>query len=309
MAKSSDLPYINPNDTMEAVSVSGQTSALSDQPLIWERLLPNPTYGPGILLGLFLAVTPIFIILIYLNRTNRWKLNRIQKLCVTGILVSLMGIGIFISTKIGGGGDLHNLDMLFVSVLFTVAYAWESGGYDLFENLRKNPFGIKITLLLAVVIPAFLPWIDARPLELPPADKTEWTLNLLTSETGREISEGGEILFMDQRQLLTFGYLGNIPLVPEYEKKLLMDKAMSGDDEYFEEFYEDISNQRFALIISDPQRIRFSDDDEGWGIENDTWVQWVTKPLLCYYEPVYTIKKTGVWMLYPIEGVVDCDTE
>ena len=81
---------------------------------------------------------------------------------------------------------------------------------------------------------------------------------------------------MDQRQLLTFGYLENIPLVPEYEKKLVMDQAMSGNLGYFNSFYKDISDQRFALIITDPQPIRYSDADEAWGEENDTWVTWVS---------------------------------
>lgn len=151
-----------------------------------------------------------------------------------------------------------------------------------------------------------MPWTKAKPLELPPEDKTQWTMALLENETSRVVAEGGEILFLDQRQLLTFSYLGDIPLVPEYEKKLVMDRAMSGDRDYFETFYTDIVNQRFALIITDPQRIRFADEDEDWGAENDTWVQWVTQPLLCYYDPVYTIKKTGVWFLMPKENLDDC---
>jgi hypothetical protein len=85
-----------------------------------------------------------------------------------------------------------------------------------------------------------------------------------------------------------------------------MDRAMSSNRAYFDDFYTDIANQRFALIVTDPQRIRFSDEDEDWGAENDTWVEWVTKPLLCYYEPLYTIKKTGVWILAPVENPGDC---
>jgi len=307
-APSAEVTFINPGDSVEAVSAVGQTSALSNQPLIWERLLPNPTYGLGILLGLTLAAGPLIIILIYQARRNGWQLTIYQKLIILGINGVLMGLGIFISTKIGGGGDLHNLDMFFIGLLFTAVLAWRSGGDNLFLDLGNQPSGTKLTLLLVAVIPAFMPWIDARPLELPPEDKTEWTLALLESETKRVLSEGGEVLFMDQRQLLTFGTLGDVPLVPDYEKKLVMDKAMSGDDEYFEKFYEDISSQRFSLIVTDPQRIRFSDDDEGWGAENDTWVQWVTTPLLCYYEPAFTIKKTGVWLLHPVEDISGCST-
>jgi hypothetical protein len=85
-----------------------------------------------------------------------------------------------------------------------------------------------------------------------------------------------------------------------------MDRAMSSNSEYFETFYKDLDNHRFGLIITDPQRIRFSEDDEQWGVENDVWVNWVTKPLLCHYEPAYTIKATGVWLMTPRINSAEC---
>jgi len=36
---------------------------VSRQALLWQRLLPNPTYEPGILLGLILTVGPVIIFL------------------------------------------------------------------------------------------------------------------------------------------------------------------------------------------------------------------------------------------------------
>ncbi len=298
--------YINPSDAAEVISSGAQETFLSNQPLVISRLFPNPTYNLGILLGLLLAVGPILILLVYLVRRKHWKLNAWQQTGLFGILAALMLVGVVISLKIGGGGDLHNLDMFLISLVLAVALAWEHGGHRWLVNLVDQPLGIRLVLLLAVAVPAFMPWVDAHPLELPPQDKLDWTMELLQSETSRVVADGGEILFMDQRQLLTFGYLGDIPLVPEYEKKLVMDRAMSSDRAYFKDFYDDLANQRFDLIITDPQRIRFSDEDEGWGAENDTWVEWVTKPLLCYYDPQYTIKKTGVWILVPAEDPGDC---
>lgn len=298
--------YINPTDAAEVISTGGQETFLSNQPVVFSRLFPNPTYNLGILLGLLLVAGPILVLLIYLVRKKHWKLNAWQQFGLFGVLAALMLAGVVISLKIGGGGDLHNLDMFLISVVLAVAIAWERGGYRWLKNPGGQPMAIRLVLLFAVAIPAFMPWIDAQPLELPPQDKVDWTMGLLQSETARVVAEGGEILFMDQRQLLTFGYLGDIPLVPEYEKKLVMDRAMSSNRDYFQDFYADIANQRFALIITDPQRIRFADEDEGWGAENDTWVEWVTKPLLCYYDPLYTIKKTGVWMLVPAENPGDC---
>ena len=299
--------YVNPNDSIEVISEMNQNTIFSNQPLLWERLLPNPTYGLGILLGLILAVGPLLLLLFILSKSKAWKLNLWQKIGFLGGLSSLMGLGILISTKIGGGGDLHNLDMFLVGMVFAAALAWRAGGYKVIRDVALQPVTIRLLTILIVALPAFLPWVSAKPLELPPEDKTIWTLELLRAETERIRSQGGEILFMDQRQLLTFGNLGNIPLIPEYEKKLVMDRAMSGDREYFDQFYQDIRRQRFGLIISDPQRVRLSGEDEGWGLENDTWVQWITKPLLCFYEPAYTVKKTGVWLLTPIDQPGECD--
>jgi hypothetical protein len=285
---------------------SGGSNEFTDQALLWERIFPNPTYGLGILLGLILAVGPLVILLVYLNRAKFWQLNGWQRLGLAGILIMFLGTGIVISTKIGGGSNLHNLDMFLISLLLITALAWESGGCEVLIKPEQRPLGIQLALLAVVAIPAFMPWVDGYPLALPPEDNPQLTLELLRSETQRIVAEGGEILFMDQRQLLTFGYLGDIPLVPEYEKKLVMDQAMSGNKEYFEPFYQDIANQRFAMIITDPQRIRYADEDEAWGAENDTWVEWVTIPLLCYYEPVDTIKTTRVWFLIPRENPSEC---
>ena len=78
--------------------------------------------------------------------------------------------------------------------------------------------------------------MDAEPLKLPPNENVELTLEYIQEESNLAVSQGQEILFMDQRQLLTFGFVENVPLVADYEKKLVMDKAMSGDIEYFNKF-------------------------------------------------------------------------
>jgi hypothetical protein len=111
---------------------------------------------------------------------------------------------------------------------------------------------------------------------------------------------------MDQRQLITFGYVQDVPLVPEFEKKQVMDRALSGDAAYFADFYSDISDQRFSMIVTEPQRIRYADEDEGFGQENDLWVQWVTEPLLCYYELKHNIPATRVWIMTPRAEVEEC---
>ena len=112
----------------------------------------------------------------------------------------------------------------------------------------------------------------------------------------------GEILFIDQRQLLTFGYVPGIALVPEYEKKLMMDKAMAEDAAYFEPFYQDLADRRFALIIVEPLRTEYQGNDYEFGNENDAWVKWVSRPILRNYHEVDTHLSLGFQVLAPTPG-------
>jgi hypothetical protein len=92
-----------------------------------------------------------------------------------------------------------------------------------------------------------------------------------------------------------------VPLVPEYEKKLVMDHAMAEDEAYFNPFYRDLASHRFALIVSEPLRVEFQGGVYHFGNENDAWVRWVAHPMLCYYNPVFTMRSLGVQLLLPKE--------
>ena len=63
-------------------NISTFSTKVSDQPLLWYRLLPNATYGNGILLGLLIAVAPVIIVLVYLYASRTWVLNLWQKLAL-----------------------------------------------------------------------------------------------------------------------------------------------------------------------------------------------------------------------------------
>jgi len=116
----------------------------------------------------------------------------------------------------------------------------------------------------------------------------------------------GEVLFMDQRQLLTFGYITDVPLVTDYEKKLLMNQALSSNAAYFQGYYADLAAKRFPLIVTEPLRTPIQDSSYQFGEENNAWVKWVANPTLCYYEALETLKPVRVQLLVPKEGTVDC---
>ncbi|MHC1783287.1 MAG: hypothetical protein AB9891_11150 [Anaerolineaceae bacterium] len=82
----------------------------------------------------------------------------------------------------------------------------------------------------------------------------------------------GDVLFIDQRQLLTFGYVNDLPLVAEYEKKYLMDQALSENTEYLYEFHAKLEKKQYSLIISEPMRKAYADESiRNFGEENNAW--------------------------------------
>jgi len=314
-----------------AISAADIASKVSDQPLLWYRLLPNATYGDGILAGLLVAVLPLMIVLFYLAATKKWKLNAWQGLAVMAPLLAFLGVGLIVSTKIGGGGDLHNMDMFLIGLMFAAAVAWQNGGKEWLAKIDLAPIWIKLFIILLLGLPGFqsltamrsfnfakdAAWLvtltdapNEKALDMvPPQEITDRALKTIREEVSLAQSNGGEVLFLDQRQLLTFGYVRDVQLIPDYEKKLLMDMALSSNAAYFEIFYKDIAAHRFSLIISEPLRDSVKDSSFQFGEENNAWVKWVSNPVLCYYEPKSTLKDVGVQLLIPKSAPLDCSAQ
>ena len=319
-----------PPSVAPSVSVASVTSSVSAHPLLWYRLFPNATYGIGIILALLIAVAPTVLLLVYLSSTRKWVLNTWQKLALVLPLVAFLMVGLIVSTKIGGGGDLHNMDMFLIGVLFAAVIAWENGGRQWLREIDTSPIWMKSVLVLLLIIPGIQPLSAMRSYHF--AEDASWlvTLTDVTDEkflemfpTQDEVDDimqnierevtlakpRGEILFMDQRQLLTFGYVETVPLVPEYEKKVLMNQAMGAEASYFQNLYTDLASKRFSLIISEPLRAPVKDSSYQFGEENNAWVQWVVKPVLCYYDEIETYRSPQIQLLVPKQGDVDCSSE
>lgn len=301
-------------------------NAVADQPLLWYRLLPNPTYGTGILLGLLIAVLPVIVFLVWLSAAKKWQLTLWQKLAIAGPLLAFLVVGLVASTKIGGGGDLHNMDMFLIGMAFTVFLAWVNGGR---EVILKNemPLWVRGVLVASLVVPAVTPLFqlssnnfgDELPTLMVLTDTTDEKAFDMLPDTATvagalqeiqafviEAQNRGEVLFIDQRQLLTFGFIQSFPFVPDYEKKILMNEALSANYDYYQSFYRDITAQRFSLIITEPLRTPVKDSTFEFGEENNAWVNWVSIPVLCYYEEIQTFKEVNVQLLVPKSMPDDC---
>jgi hypothetical protein len=310
-----------------AVTATSIQHIIIDQPLLWYRLFPNTTYPPGILLGLLIAVGPLCILLIYLVATRRWQLSIWQKLGILGPLLAFLVVGLIVSVKIGGGSDLHNMDMFIIGLLFAAAIAWhKEPGKELILQSETHPVWVKLTLVLLIAIPSFQPLANLHPSlttsnfeKISTLASSDYQYPLLPSESDVQIvldairanvalaQTKGDILFMDQRQLLTFGYFQNIPLIPDYEKKYMMDRALSGAENYFAGYYRDLANKRFSLIITEPLRINYqSGSSNDFPEENDAWVKWVSEPTLCFYEPLLTFENMNIQLLIPRQDISAC---
>lgn len=276
--------------------VINPVSRATRQPLLWQRLFPNPTYPPGILLGLAWAILPMVIILVVLVIQKRWRLNWLQKLAMLGIGGAFFGVGLVASIKIGGGSNLHNLDMFLILMVMIASVAFNHL-LDAIKNQPRN-FWMMALICLTLIAPTTYALQGGSRLVLPEPDVTENVLRTVQQNVSR-YSKDGDILFIDHRQLLAFGLVQNVPLVNDYEKKVLMDEAMADDPEYFAKFYQDLKDHKFSLIVNEPSRIIFRGSEFSFGEENDAYVKWVTKPIMCTYEPIYTSPDTSVELLVP----------
>ena len=275
------------------------SNGVTNQPLLWERLLPNPTYSPGILLGILWVGLPIILLLAYLIATHRWRINALQSLAVLGVSLATLGVGIIASTKIGGGSNLHNLDMFWLTLALAAAWAlraWKTAPYS---PEQGSPW-LTALLVLTLITPLSYQMQFGAPLILPPQESVQEAMRSIQAEVKKA---GADVLFIDQRQLLTFGYVENVPLISAYEKKFMMDQAMGSNQKYFDTFYKDLAAQRFKLIVVEPLTNSVQSDEFSFGNENDAWVKWVSMPLRCYYESEYININLNVGVYRPRESV------
>jgi hypothetical protein len=251
------------------------------------------------------------IILAWWMASRRWRMDWVQTVALWGALIGFFAIGLVISTKIGGGGDLHNLDMYLITALVAIVLGLMS--FDVNSVQLRWPFWA-VGLILYLVFWVIYPFTPLHPssayhpfLELPKDEQVAEALSTTQNEVAK-FAKSGEVLFMDDRQLLVFGYIPAIPFVPDYEKKYMMDQAMASNVSYFRPYYQDLAKKRFALIVTEPLRTRRREDLGGpFSEENDAWVLWVSNPTLCFYEPIYVSTAVNVELLVPKQTPVGCE--
>ena len=183
-------------------------------------------------------------------------------------------------------------------LLLYLAVGWSGMNWALDgeREWRKLPVWIQGVAVLALIFPAFAMVRTGGPQFLLSRAKIQTAIDVVQEDVA---GASGEVLFIDQRQLLTFGQISGVEVVGEYELKDMMNQAMRGNDAYFESFSDDLKRLRFALIVSDPLPSFVKGSDYEFGEENDAWLRYVADPLQRYYEPVHRLGQVGLWIMAP----------
>ena len=276
-----------------------QSSLSSD--LLWYRLLPNRTFPLGILPAILLVSMPLGLVILERLWTLRGRLHWIRILALLGILIVLLSGGLLVSVKIGGGSNLHNLDA-YLALLLVIGSGFYFGQFHLEDGelAQETSLGRLPGLVgLAVLVPVYFSITAGGPLVFHDSGADQQALQTLNQLVQSAVQNGGEVLFISQRQLLTFHILQDVPLVPEDEQVFLMEMVMSRNQPYLQAFHQDIENHRFALIISDPLVVQYQGRWHSFGEENDIFVSSVSEPVLCDYEPIANLKEVNVQVLAP----------
>jgi hypothetical protein len=114
-------------------------------------------------------------------------------------------------------------------------------------------------------------------------DVARIVVDAIRYRTSLATQQGGEVLFIAERQLLTFREVENVQLVEEYERDFLTEMVMSHNAKYLNQFYQDLRQHRFALIIAESQGYYLSKQTSAFNEENDLWINSISAPLLCEY--------------------------
>jgi len=253
--------------------------------LLWYRLWPNSNYPMGVIPAILFISGPLIVIIILAAR-SRMSLHTVRWLGLITMVVALFAGSAVVSTKIGGGGDLHNMDTYAVLIGIAALYFFggnvqtDAGVSDVI--IRPSPvYMVALVMPLLVLIPALSPYPKYND------GRNQQAYKQLIDVVNR-IGEEGPVLFINDRQMVALGDV-NIPLVYDYEVVTLMEMAMSGNQSYLNRFYNDLSSHRFAAIISGRQNLVIKQDGV-FAEENNVWNTYVSPYILCYYESNMTIE-------------------
>jgi hypothetical protein len=268
------------------------------QQLLWYRLFPSALQPLGILPAGLLMTAPLILLMGTHLQSRHWHWIRVAGL-VSMLLVLLVG-GFIVSAKIGGGSNLHNLDgYLTLSLVIGLHLLTDRFASD--HEAASSPRAFSpLTISLAILAVTFFTVSTAFP-SLPARGRHEDSLARLQSLVDETVADDGQVLFISQRHLLTFGYITGVPLVPEYDNIALMEFAMSNYRPLIDQFHADIAAHKYALIIAPTPPGQLQTRDDPFAEENNAWAKRVSIPMLREYKIIAEFPEGDFVVLIPDE--------
>jgi hypothetical protein len=250
-------------------------------------------------LGIALLCLPLIVLTI--KRWNGGITHQIHPLRL-GLLTCILAVfflgGVVVSVKIGGGGDLHNLDAFIVFVVL-VTTSLVAGAFTPEKTVQKTSLSsISAFLLLALVLmPVFFAFQSAPIWDFNASKQAQSNLTELNQALEIIKDHEGTVLFISNRQLQTFHAVPDFDLIQAYEKDLIMEMAMSKNQEYLQNFRADLASGKISAVLVDQLNTQHQDSTHSFGEENNAWVDEVLLPLLEYYEPAYSVDNGNINLL------------
>jgi hypothetical protein len=276
---------------------SGFASSFTSD-LLWYRLLPNPTYPMGVFPAIMLVSLPLMLLVSvnWVRNKSGWHPIRIFGLSAMAFI--LLAGGLVVSTKIGGGSNIHNLDA-FIVLLLIVGASIGLGGFALEKNQLAGVWRPWLLVMVIIAVPVIWNIDVGDPFIKRKFAQAEYDLEKLSAIVHKYSAEG-EVLFITQRQLIVFDMIPGVNMVPEYELLTLSEMSISNNRAYLNRFYKDLENHRFTLIIADIQYGATKDPlIDSFAEENNAWAVNIAPYLLKYYQSDMVITTQGIDTLVP----------
>jgi len=288
--------------------ISGEAPEIFDSAfsskLLWSRLLPNATYSLGILPAILVVCLPLLILtFLYVRENMVSKVHWLRWLSLLGILAVFFGGGVLVSLKIGGGGDLHNLDAFLVFFLL-ITLSLLSGRMFLDNDatlsnkieLQRIPAILLMFVCLVPVWFAFMrsgTWLVQRnPDEKVKLQQIQQAFDIINETPG-------PILLVTERQLVTIGAVHGVEMLPEYEKVFLMEMAMGNNQKYLQEFYTVLDEHHYRAILMEPISTNIQLSWKSFAEENNSYVRNVILPMLMDYQLALSWDDGGINLMIP----------
>ncbi len=254
------------------------------------KLWPNQTFNLGLIPGIILLSLPLLVVMVVVCYRKIRSLHWIRSLALLSILGIFFIGSTIVSLRAGGGFDLHNYDS-FGLILFVIGCYCGLGAVGFDEMESDAPITLltnRYVMLGLITVPIFFALFSIPPRKNLPIQEANQVIQQVQSFTQETDASRGPVLFLDYRHLLVYKMIFPVEFYLPYEKIDLMEMAMANNRPYLDQFWEDIEEQKFPLIISEELQLGKQDVELPFGNENNIWVVNVSEPILKYYQLVYS---------------------